>query len=192
MALGHYFLESFKQIMLSGRFSSANLLISNAITHSVRQEEQMSDSKIFVDNYLPALLGQAWMLVSSEFHAVVEAHGLSVLEWRVLSSLADNGSMGITELSQKTVSKQPTITRVLQRLEQQGHVIRHNNHNGSDRRITLVSMTSSGILLVEGLLKEAELHEQSVLAPLGARKSKMLKQVLQELIERHNITDMKK
>ncbi|MCW2256506.1 hypothetical protein M2263_002597 [Providencia alcalifaciens] len=53
-------------------------------------------------------------------------------------------------------------------------------------------MTSSGMLLVEGLLKEAELHEQSVLAPLGTRKSKMLKQVLQELIERHNITDMKK
>ena len=146
----------------------------------------MADSKIFVDNYLPALLGQAWMLASYEFHTVVEASGLSVLEWRVLSTLAGNGSMGITELSQKTVSKQPTITRVLQRLEQQGHVIRHNNHDGSDRRVTLVSMTSSGMQLVEGLLVEAELHEQSVLAPLGARKQQLLKQVLQELIERHS------
>lgn len=35
----------------------------------------MSDSKVFVDNYLPALLGQAWMLVSSEFHAIVEKKG---------------------------------------------------------------------------------------------------------------------
>lgn len=147
----------------------------------------MANSKVFVDNYLPALLGQAWMRVSSEFHAIVEEKGLSVLEWRVLSTLAGNGSMGITELSQKTVSKQPTITRVLQRLEQQGHVVRHSNHNGSDKRITLVSVTSSGMLLVDGLLVEAQQHEETVLAPLGLRKSKILKQVLQELIERHSI-----
>ncbi|EPL9571028.1 MarR family winged helix-turn-helix transcriptional regulator [Providencia rettgeri] len=147
----------------------------------------MSDSKVFVDNYLPALLGQAWMLVSSEFHAIVEKKGLSVLEWRVLSTLAGNGSMGITELSQKTVSKQPTITRVLQRLEQQGHVLRHNNHSGSDKRITLVSVTSSGMALVDGLLVEAQQHEEAVLAPLGLRKSKMLKEVLQELIARYSL-----
>lgn len=147
----------------------------------------MADSKVFVDNYLPALLGQAWMLVSSEFHAIVEEKGLSVLEWRVLSTLAGNGSMGITELSQKTVSKQPTITRVLQRLEHQGHVIRHSNYNGSDKRITLVSVTSSGMSLVDGLLIAAQQHEEAVLAPLGLRKSKVIKQVLQELIERHSL-----
>ncbi|ENR5393409.1 TPA: MarR family transcriptional regulator [Providencia rettgeri] len=147
----------------------------------------MANSKIFVDNYLPALLGQAWMLVSSEFHAIVEEKGLSVLEWRVLSTLAGNGSMGITELAQKTVSKQPTITRVLQRLEQQGHVVRHSNYNGSDKRITLVSVTSSGMSLVDGLLIAAQQHEEAVLAPLGLRKSKVIKQVLQELIERYSL-----
>ncbi|EMT6576134.1 MULTISPECIES: MarR family winged helix-turn-helix transcriptional regulator [Providencia] len=147
----------------------------------------MADSKVFVDNYLPALLGQAWMLVSSEFHAIVEEKGLSVLEWRVLSTLAGNGSMGITELAQKTVSKQPTITRVLQRLEQQGHVVRHSNYNGSDKRITLVSVTSSGMSLVDGLLIAAQQHEEAVLAPLGLRKSKVIKQVLQELIERYSL-----
>ena len=145
----------------------------------------MSKSKVFVDNYLPALLGQAWMVVSSEFHAIVEKRGLSVLEWRVLSSFMGHKAMSITELAQKTVSKQPTITRVLQRLEQQGHVLRYSNHQGGDKRITLVSITSSGCQLVEGLLKEAELHQQGVLAPLGEEKSAMLKQILQELIERH-------
>lgn len=33
---------------------------------------------------------------------------------------------------------------------------------------------------------EAELHEQTVLAPLGTRKQQILKQILQELIERHS------
>lgn len=146
----------------------------------------MSKSKVFVDNYLPALLGQAWMVVSSEFHSVVEKRGLSVLEWRVLSSFVGHKAIGITELAQKTVSKQPTITRVLQRLEQQGHVLRHSHHQGSDKRITWVSMTSSGRQLVEGLLKEAGQYEQALLDPLGEEKSAMLKQILQELIERHS------
>ncbi|MBD2801703.1 MarR family transcriptional regulator [Xenorhabdus sp. M] len=144
----------------------------------------MPDSKVFVDNYLPALLGQAWMLVSSEFHDIVEAQGLSVLEWRALSTLAGSGPIGISLLAQKTVSKQPTITRVLQRLELQGYVARFSN-GGRDRRITLVRLTESGQQVVAGLLTEAESHEKNVLAPLGSGKSELLKEVLQELIKRH-------
>ena len=40
----------------------------------------MSGSPAFINSYLPALLGQAWLVVSSEFHTVVEARGFSVLE----------------------------------------------------------------------------------------------------------------
>ncbi|WP_237387426.1 MarR family winged helix-turn-helix transcriptional regulator [Xenorhabdus sp. Sc-CR9] len=144
----------------------------------------MPDSKVFVDNYLPALLGQAWMLVSSEFHDIVEAKGLSVLEWRVLSTLAGSGPIGISLLAQKTVSKQPTITRVLQRLESQGYIARFSN-GGGDRRITLVRLTETGQKVVKELLTEAESHEKSVMGPLGNRKSQLLKEVLQELIKRH-------
>ncbi|WP_338804476.1 MarR family winged helix-turn-helix transcriptional regulator [Xenorhabdus griffiniae] len=144
----------------------------------------MPDSKVFVDNYLPALLGRAWMLVSSQFHDVVEARGLSVLEWRVLSALTGSGSISTGLLAQKTVSKQPTITRVLQRLELQGYVARFSN-GGRDRRITLVCLTEAGQKVVEGLLTEAESHEKSVLEPLGDGKSQLLKAVLQELIKRH-------
>ncbi|MBD1226864.1 MarR family winged helix-turn-helix transcriptional regulator [Xenorhabdus griffiniae] len=144
----------------------------------------MPDSKVFVDNYLPALLGRAWMLVSSQFHDVVEARGLSVLEWRVLSALTGSGSISTGLLAQKTVSKQPTITRVLQRLELQGYVARFANV-GRDRRVTLVCLTETGQKVVEGLLTEAESHEKSVLEPLGDGKSQLLKAVLQELIKRH-------
>ncbi|PHM45022.1 MarR family transcriptional regulator [Xenorhabdus mauleonii] len=144
----------------------------------------MPDSKVFVDNYLPALLGQAWMLVSSEFHDIVEAQGLSVLEWRVLSTLAGSGAINISLLAQKTVSKQPTITRVLQRLESQGYVERFSN-GGGDRRVTLVRLTEVGLQTVTGLLSKAESHEKSVLEPLGSGKSELLKEVLQELIKRH-------
>src|SRR5689334_4867345 len=53
----------------------------------------------FVDHYLAALLAQASHLISSEFHAVVRAHGLSVSEWRVLASLAGGEPIPIGQLA---------------------------------------------------------------------------------------------
>jgi hypothetical protein len=42
----------------------------------------------FVDSYLPYLLARASFTISSEFHAQVEAAGLTVSEWRILASLS--------------------------------------------------------------------------------------------------------
>lgn len=156
-------------------------------TEAAAAPPPMSESEPFVDHYLPALLGQAWHLVSSEFHAVVESQGLSVLEWRVLSTLVGNGPMGISRLAQKTVSKQPTVTRLLDRLEAQGHVQRVPD--AKDGRVTRVRVTRSGRKLVSGLLAQAELHEKMVLASLGARKSEALKAALHELIDRYGPAD---
>ena len=144
----------------------------------------MAKTKAFVDNYLPALLGQAWYLVSTQFHAVVEQHGLSVLEWRVLSTLARDGAMTISTLAQTTVSKQPTVTRLLTRLEAQKYVERSISLD--DRRYTLVRLTRSGRRLVSGLVVLAEKHESEILAPFEAKKIEALKEVLRELIAQHS------
>lgn len=146
----------------------------------------MAKTKAFVDNYLPALLGQAWHLVSTQFHKVVEEHGLSVLEWRVLSTLASNGPMSISVLAQLAVSKQPTVTRLLLRLEAQGHVERSTSRD--DRRYTLVRVSRSGRRLVSGLIALAEQHEREILEPLSQEKIDTLKAILHELIDRHRIT----
>jgi len=147
----------------------------------------MSSTKAFVDNYLPALLGQAWYLVSTQFHEVVEQHGLSVLEWRVLSTLARNGPMTISVLAEKAVSKQPTVTRLLLRLEAQGHVERATSRD--DRRYTLVRVTRNGRRLVAGLIALAQEHERTILEPLGQQKIDTLKDILHEIISRHRPHD---
>lgn len=143
----------------------------------------MSDNDAFVDSYLPALLAQAAQLISTEFHAIVQANGLSVLEWRVLATLADSGPLTIGNLAQKSVSKQPTVTRLLDRMEQQGYVERLADE--SDRRLTLVRMTRSGKKVIATLIRKARAHEAAVLAPIGTERSLLLKGVLQELIARH-------
>ena len=137
----------------------------------------------FVDDYLPALLAQASHLISGEFHRVARAKGFTVSEWRVLASLAGNEPMSIGQLALISVTKQPTVTRVLDRMEARGHV-RRLAHEG-DRRVTLVAITPAGNRLVGGLIKAAREHEHRVLEPFGLQRAADLKATLKQMIEEH-------
>jgi len=137
----------------------------------------------FVDGYLAALLAQASHLISSEFHAVVRAHGLSVSEWRVLASLAGAEPISIGRLAEVAVLKQPTVTRMLDRMEAKRQVERLA-HDG-DRRVTLIRITPAGSRMVERLIALAREHEQRVLEPFGLARAEELKATLRRIIELH-------
>lgn len=141
------------------------------------------NSRHFVDDYLPALLAQASQLISGEFHKVARQHGFSVSEWRVMASLADGEPISITDLAQVTVTKQPTVTRLLDRMEAKGQVARLPHD--SDRRITLVQITRQGAEAVEHLIGLARAHERRVLEPFGLARAEELKKTLRRLVELH-------
>ena len=137
----------------------------------------------FVDDYLAALLAQASQLISTEFHHVVRKHGFSVSEWRVMASLADGQPISIGQRAQDTVTKQPTLTRLLDRMEARGQVERLPH--GSDRRITLVRITATGAQTVRSLIALAREHEERVLAPFGLARADQLKKTLRQIIDLH-------
>lgn len=137
----------------------------------------------FVDDYLPALLAQASHLISSEFHRTAGAQGLNVSEWRVLASLAGGEPVSIGRLAQVAVMKQPTLTRVLDRMEGKG-LVERLAHDG-DRRVTLVRITGAGRATVERLIPLAREHEERVLAPFGLARAAKLKATLRRMIELH-------
>jgi DNA-binding MarR family transcriptional regulator len=139
----------------------------------------------FVDAYLPALLAQAHELVASAFHAVAAEHGLAASEWRVLATLATGEPTSIGRLARIVVMKQPTVTRLLDRMEAIGHVLRVP-HDG-DRRITLVTITARGQALTDKLVPLAREHEARVLAPFGARRANALKETLLQLIGQQQV-----
>ena len=137
----------------------------------------------FVDDYLAALLAQASQLISSEFHEVVRSHGLSVSEWRVLATLAGSEPISIGRLAQVAVLKQPTVTRMLDRMQAKGQVERLA-HDG-DRRVTLVRIAANGNRMVARLIALARDHEAKVLEPFGLACAEDLKTTLRRIIELH-------
>lgn len=141
------------------------------------------DEGTFVEGYLPALLAQASHLISGEFHRIATRKGFTVSEWRVLASLAGSEQKSIGELARMSVMKQPTLTRVLDRMESRG-LVRRVAHE-SDRRITLVAITAKGSRQVADLIELANEHERRVLEPFGMSRSMELKTTLRQMIALH-------
>ena len=90
----------------------------------------------FVDDYLSYLLGRASHAVYKAFDAQVKAAGLSSLEWRVLATLADGDGLTIGDLAQEVLALQPTLTKLIQRMEQDGWV-----EIGADGTVSLARLT---------------------------------------------------
>ncbi|EYS91239.1 MarR family transcriptional regulator [Cupriavidus sp. SK-4] len=137
----------------------------------------------FVDGYLAYLLARASHLISGEFHREVEASGLSVQEWRVLATLADRPDCTIGTLAEITLTKQPTLTKLVDRMAADGLVTRRAGQ--TDRRQALISITPRGLALAQPLLARAAQHERAVLDDFGPRQGALLKETLRQLIALH-------
>lgn len=140
----------------------------------------MNNTLGFVDDYLAYLLARASHLISSEFHAVVEANGLSLMAWRVMASLSGKEALSVGELADIVLAKQPTVTKLVGRMAEAGWVQRVDAPH--DKRQSLVSLTPAGRQKVKPLLAQARAHEKQVMADIGVTEVDQLKRVLERLI----------
>ncbi len=137
----------------------------------------------FVHGYLGYLLGQANHSLYRQFDAQVRAVGLRSIEWRVLASLLDREPLSIRDLAVEVLGKQPTVTKLVQRMAAQGWV--EVSGDPGDQRRTLVGITAAGRRLVRPLVRRARAHESSLLATLSAREALALKRLLLRIAQ-HN------
>ena len=136
----------------------------------------------FVDEYLGYLLGQANHALYKDFDSHVRAAGLSSVEWRVLATLHDSPPLAISQLAHDVLSKQPTVTKLVQRMCDQGWLALQADPG--DQRRTLVTATPAGKRLVRPLLEKARSHEAALLQSLPATERTALKKLLAKLARR--------
>ena len=137
----------------------------------------------FVDNYLLYLLARASKEISSQFHDRLKQHGLQVSEWRVLASLSDGNGMTLGELAARALQRQPTMTKIVDRMERGGLVERHPG--AKDRRQVRVFITCDGRRQVSEALRDAKKHEAEVLSDYSDSEAAQLKSILRALVERN-------
>lgn len=136
----------------------------------------------FVDGYLGYLLGQANHALYKNFDSHVRAAGLSSIEWRVLATLHDSPPLTVSQLAHEVLAKQPTVTKLVQRMGDQGWVTLLADP--ADQRRTLVGASAAGKRLVRPLLQQARMHESQLLQSLAASEQLALKRLLAKLAGR--------
>lgn len=154
---------------------------ASAVLRAAAPEPMPETKPGFVEDYLLYLLARASVQASAQFHAVVKARGISVLEWRVLGQLA-SGPATVSTLAERALSQQPTLTKVLDRMVKEALVGRLEDT--ADRRRTYVRLTDKGRALAAELVPLARQHEARVLAGYAPREAAALKRALKTLIAR--------
>lgn len=157
-------------------------MVSSPVIEDPATDSESVGKPPFVSDYLAYLLAHASHLVSGQFHDHLRKLGIQVPTWRVLAILSDGDGMTIGEVARIGLFNQPTATKVVERLCEDGLVERRQDE--ADRRKTLVFITAKGRELVQGLLEDAKTHEKRVTASYSEEEIKLLKDVLRTLVSR--------
>ena len=134
----------------------------------------------FIDDYLAYLLAQASQAVSNGFRSCLAAADVSVIEWRVLSTLSDHPEISVGRLSDIVICKQPTLSKAVDRMEAKGWVTRSLSHK--DRRVIAVSIDKPGLKITRELLVKAKQLEEAELSGFSKSEIRNLKQTLHNLV----------
>ncbi len=134
----------------------------------------------FIDDYLAYLLSQASQAVSNEFRSCLAAADVSVIEWRVLSTLSDHPQISVGQLSDIVMCKQPTLSKAIDRMEAKGWVTRSLSRQ--DRRMIAVTIDKPGMKIAKTLLVNAKELEESELDGFSKKEIRTLKKILRDLV----------
>ena len=133
----------------------------------------------FPHDYLPYLVARASHAILQDFHALLKPRRMRVAEWRVLATLLAGGYT-VGALARATLFKQPTLSKLLDRLERRGLVRRVAG--GMDLRHSLVELTARGRKRIGPVAAQARRREKAVLKGYRARDVKAFKGLLKAFI----------
>lgn len=136
----------------------------------------------FIQNYLPYLLARASSRMSAQFHERVKNAGYSVPFWRVMGAIPPEGGLSVSDLVNRTMLGQPTLTKIIMRMEDAGLI--HKQISAQDARRTEIALTDFGRQEVDRLIKAAKRHEKKVLMDMDEGSVEDLKEAVRFLIAR--------
>ncbi|MGH9544957.1 MAG: MarR family winged helix-turn-helix transcriptional regulator [Terriglobales bacterium] len=110
---------------------------------------------------------------------MLKAHGLSPTQYNALRILrgAREEGRACSEIAERMVNRDPDITRLVDRLERRGLVVR--SREGRDRRVITTRITPAGLELLQTLERPIEEFNQKMLGPMGEQQLRTLIRLLE-------------
>jgi DNA-binding MarR family transcriptional regulator len=119
--------------------------------------------------------------IAAPTYEVLREAGISASQYNVLRILRGAGEEGLPcgEISERMVRRDPDLTRLLDRLEKGGLVIRERDTK--DRRIVRASITKGGLALLDSLDAPVEESVRGALAHVPVKRLRELLALLEEV-----------
>ena len=126
------------------------------------------------------LMKTADVLQQGAAQALRSLHTLTETQYNVLRILRGAGSDGLkcSEIAERMVTRDPDITRLLDRLERQGWIERQRSV--TDRRVVTSRITESGLDLLAKLDEPIRVTLKRMLGRLGPDRLRLLIELLEE------------
>ena len=129
---------------------------------------------------LPMALLRAREAVMRRFRPILNAHGLTEQQWRVLRALAGaDGPRSVGALAEETFLLGPSLSRMLVSLEERGLVARRADDG--DARRAEIAITGAGLDLVASIAPQSEAEYERIEQSLSPGELDVLHALLDRL-----------
>ncbi len=131
---------------------------------------------------LPHLLLQSRETLMRSFRPILQAHGLTEQQWRILRALLEEDALEPRQLCERCLISSPSITGVLLRMEEAGLIVRERMPH--DQRRVNVTLTAQAKKLGKQLAPEIEETYAEIEASVGVGQLQNIYDVLDVLLQR--------
>jgi len=137
----------------------------------------MGDLRDF-EHSLPMELLRAREAAMAKFRPMLRDHGLTEQQWRVIRALAHFEEIDAGELAQRSFLLAPSLTRILQHLENE-KLVRRSAHKVDQRR-SVLSLTRKGRDLFNQVAPDSAALYEEIEASFGHDRMARLYELLEE------------
>ncbi len=139
----------------------------------------MADDLPLTSRSLPIALLRAREKVMGPIRALLVDAGVTEQQWRVLRVLNEEGPQEPTHIAERACLLLPSLTRILQTLEQKNLILRRRHPQDGRRQI--VEISDTGVQIIHANLAVSVEQAKRVRSQLGPDKHEMLLDLLNEL-----------
>ncbi|RVU30576.1 MULTISPECIES: homoprotocatechuate degradation operon regulator HpaR [Neptunomonas] len=132
-----------------------------------------------IDESIPLQLLRAREATLSFFRPLLSENAVTEQQWRVFHALYTNGEMESKQLAKACCILSPSLTGIIQRMEQQELIQRRKSDE--DQRRSLLTLTDKARLMYEEISPKLAEQNEELTKRISADKLKQLNRLLNEL-----------
>jgi DNA-binding MarR family transcriptional regulator len=135
---------------------------------------------LHLSNFFPYQLTQLQVKVSDNIADIYTGRfQLSRQEWRVLASLGNGELLSAKQIGEQTNLEKMPASRAITRMQAQGLLVK--NTDKSDKRSSLLKLTTQGLAIYQQLIPMVLAREQELLSVLSAEEKNQLANIIEKL-----------